>query len=68
MGAATAMTTLERNQAARDARRVPVFTRTLYQHLQDQGYTREQIIGVSAELLNLLSSDIKAQGEPFPAE
>lgn len=68
MGAATAMTTLESNQAARDTRRVPVFTRTLYRHLQDQGYTREQIIGVSAELLNLLSSDIKAQDEPLPAE
>jgi hypothetical protein len=62
------MTTLESNQAARDARRVPVFTKTLYRHLQDQGYTREQIIGVSSELLNLLSSDIKAQDEPLPAE
>jgi hypothetical protein len=62
------MTTLERNLAARDARRVPVFTKTLYRHLQDQGYTREQIIGVSSELLNLLSSDIRAQDEPLPAE
>jgi hypothetical protein len=68
MGPATAMTTLESNQAARDARRVPVFTKTLYRHLQDQGYTREQIIGVSAELLNLLSTDIKAQDAPLPAE
>jgi hypothetical protein len=68
MGRPTAMTTLESNQSDRDARRVPVFTRTLFRHLQDQGYTREQIIGVSAELLNLLSSDIKAKAEPFPAE
>jgi hypothetical protein len=68
MGQPTAMTTLEANPAARDARRVPVFTRTLYRHLQDQGYTREQIIGVSSELLNLLSSDIRAQDEPLPAE
>ena len=51
-----------------DARRVPLFTRTLYRHLQDQGYTREQIIGVSAELLSLLSSDIKAEGDLLPAE
>jgi hypothetical protein len=66
------MTMLDRNHTshagAQDARRVPVFTRTLYRHLQDQGYTREQIIGVSAELLSLLSSDLKAQGDLFPAE
>jgi hypothetical protein len=68
MGPPTAMTTLESNRPDLDSRRVPVFTRTLYRHLQDQGYTREQIIGVSAELLNLLSSDLRAKEEPFPAE
>jgi hypothetical protein len=62
------MTMLEVNPSTKDARRVPVFTRTLYRHLQDQGYTREQIIGVSAELLSLLSTDIKAQGDAIPAE
>ena len=64
MGRLTAMNTLESIPPDRDTRRVPVFTRTLYRHLQDQGYTREQIIGVSAELLNLLSSDIKAKDLP----
>lgn len=60
---------LDANPTTQDARRVPVFTRTLYRHLQDQGYTREQIIGVSAELLSLLSSDIKkAEGDLLPAE
>lgn len=66
------MNTLDRNHTshagAQDARRVPLFTRTLYRHLQDQGYTREQIIGVSAELLGLLSSDLKTQDELLPAE
>lgn len=59
---------LDRTHPAHDARRVPVFTRTLFRHLQDQGYTREQIIGVSTELLSLLSSDIKRQEDLLPAE
>ncbi|NVB41849.1 hypothetical protein G6O69_28715 [Pseudenhygromyxa sp. WMMC2535] len=49
-----------------DARRVPLFTRTLFRHLQDQGYTREQIIGVSTELLSLLHNDI--EGEEVPRQ
>ncbi len=47
-----------------DTRRVPLFARTLFRHLQEQGYTREQIIGVSCELLGLLSSDIRRDELP----
>ncbi|MFV8756706.1 hypothetical protein ACNOYE_39685 [Nannocystaceae bacterium ST9] len=46
---------------------MPVFARTLFRHLQEQGYTREQIIGVSSELLGLLSSDIR-RTDDLPAE
>ena len=62
------MTMLNHTHPSQDARRVPVFTRTLFRHLQDQGYTREQIIGVSAELLGLLSTDLKSQEDLLPAE
>ncbi|PRP97097.1 hypothetical protein ENSA5_34800 [Enhygromyxa salina] len=62
------MTTRNRIHPSQDARRVPVFTRTLFRHLQDQGYTREQIIGVSAELLGLLSTDMQAKDSLLPAE
>jgi hypothetical protein len=62
------MTALESTMQTQDTRRVPVFARTLFRHLQDQGYTREQIIGVSTELLSLLSTDLKREGEPLPAE
>jgi hypothetical protein len=61
------MTALHTTQT-HDARRVPVFARTLFRHLQDQGYTREQIIGVSTELLSLLSTDMKGKQELLPAE
>ncbi|HVI03644.1 MAG TPA: hypothetical protein VM869_33355 [Enhygromyxa sp.] len=47
---------------------MPVFARTLFRHLQDQGYTREQIIGVSTELLSLLSTELKSKDELLPAE
>ncbi|PRQ07232.1 hypothetical protein [Enhygromyxa salina] len=59
---------LDRTNSLQDARRVPVFTRTLFRHLQDQGYTREQIIGVSTELLSLLSTDLKSKQDLLPAE
>jgi hypothetical protein len=62
------MTMLNATNPPQDARRVPVFTRTLFRHLQDQGYTREQIIGVSAELLGLLSTDLKSKEDLLPAE
>jgi len=62
------MTALDRTNSIQDARRVPVFARTLFRHLQDQGYTREQIIGVSAELLSLLSTDLKDKDQLLPAE
>ena len=51
-----------------DARRVPVLARTFFRHMQDQGYTREQIIGVSTELLSLVSTDIRAKDELAAAE
>lgn len=54
-------------QGSQDPRRVPLFARTLFRHLQDQGYTREQIIGISSELLSLLSSDIRRE-DLLPAE
>ena len=59
---------LDSTQSSHDPRRVPVFARTVFRHMQDQGYTREQIIGVSAELLSLLSSDLKTKEDLLPAE
>ena len=60
--------TLETQTPTHNARRVPVLARTLFRHLQDQGYTREQIIGVSTELLSLVSTDLKSKSELLPAE
>ena len=51
-----------------DARRVPVIARTFFRHMQDQGYTREQIIGVSAEILGLVSTDMRGKQDILPAE
>jgi hypothetical protein len=59
---------LDATHPTQDSRRVPVFARTLFRHLQDQGYTREQIIGVSTELLSLLSTQMKGQDELLAAE
>lgn len=62
------MSVLEGTNPKHDARRVPIFARTVFRHLQDQGYSREQIIGVSAEILSLLHSDLKHKEDFAPAE
>ncbi len=62
------MTMLDLPPSSQDPRRASVFARAVFRHLREQGYTRDQIIGVSTELLSLLSTEIKQQEELAPAE
>ena len=57
------MTMLNATNPANDTRRVPVLARTLFRHMQDQGYTPEQIIGVSTELLGLVSTELRTKDD-----
>lgn len=42
-----------------DPRVVPTLARTIFKQMRDQGYSKEQIIGLSSALLDLVSADLK---------
>lgn len=41
------------------SRATSIIARSLFKEMRQQGYTSEQIIGVSSELLNLVSANIR---------
>jgi hypothetical protein len=44
----------------RDSRRaVSILARSLFRQMREQGYTPEQIIGLSSELIELVSHDLR---------
>ncbi|MBK8265889.1 MAG: hypothetical protein IPK80_31740 [Nannocystis sp.] len=52
-------------QAAREEmsakpRALSILARSLFRQMREQGYSTEQIVGLSSELLSLVSSDLKA--------
>jgi len=40
------------------AKAVPILARSLFRQMLEQGYTQEQIIGFSAELISLVNEDL----------
>jgi hypothetical protein len=49
-------------------RGLEILARSLFRQLKDQGYSREQIIGLSSELLQLVRSDLAERALPDAAE
>jgi hypothetical protein len=45
--------------AQTDAKAVTILARSLFRQMQDQGYSPDQIIGLSSELLELVSDDLQ---------
>jgi hypothetical protein len=43
-----------------DPRAVPILARTLFRQMRAQGYSSEQIISLSSELIQLVSADLRA--------
>ncbi len=44
-------------------RAVSILARSLFRHMRDQGYTTDQIISLSSELIQLVSTDLRATGD-----
>lgn len=42
-----------------DTRGVTILARSLFRQMRDQGYSPDQIVGLSSELLNLVSEDLQ---------
>ncbi|MCA9689437.1 MAG: hypothetical protein R3A51_00895 [Nannocystaceae bacterium] len=52
-------TSLDPNPTAGSARAVSILARSLFRQMREQGYSAAEIIGLSSELLDLVSSDLK---------
>jgi hypothetical protein len=42
-------------------RAVSILARSLFRQMREQGYTPEQIIGLSSELIELVSADLRTE-------
>jgi hypothetical protein len=47
--------------APTDAKGVSILARSLFRQMREQGFTEEQIIGLSSELIQLVSEDMKGR-------
>lgn len=47
-----------------DGRGVTILARSLFRQMREQGYSAEQIIGLSSELIQLVSSGMREDLEP----
>ncbi|MEE9382150.1 MAG: hypothetical protein V3V08_01885 [Nannocystaceae bacterium] len=43
---------------------VPILARSLFRQMRDQGYSTDQIIGFSSELIDLVRDDMRRDLEP----
>ncbi len=53
----------EQNPVSRDLsgdpKGVPILARSLFRQMQQQGYSKDQIIGLSTELIQLVNEDLQ---------
>ncbi len=52
-----------RHETTAKPRALTILARSLFRQMRDQGYSTEQIIGLSSELLDLVSNDLRSSGE-----
>lgn len=54
---------------ANDTKGVSILARSLFRDMREQGYSKEQIIGLSAQLIELVHDDLcRGAGSEFAAE
>ncbi|MEZ4381442.1 MAG: hypothetical protein R3A79_08830 [Nannocystaceae bacterium] len=51
------------NETHAKPRALSILARSLFRQMRDQGYSTEQIIGLSSELLELVSKDLRSGEE-----
>jgi len=52
-----------RHENNANPRGLSILARSLFRQMRDQGYSTEQIIGLSSELLDLVNNDLRSSGE-----
>jgi hypothetical protein len=51
-----------------DAKGTKILAKSLFKELRASGYTANQILSLSTELIDLVTQDVRAHGEARPAE
>jgi hypothetical protein len=51
-----------------DAKGTKILAKSLFKELRASGYNTNQILSVSTELIDLVTQDVRAQGESRPSE
>lgn len=51
------------SKPATSTRGLSILARSLFRQMREQGYSSAQIIGLSSELLDLVSSDLRQDGD-----
>jgi hypothetical protein len=50
-----------------DAKGTKILAKSLFKELRSSGYNANQILGLSTELIDLVTRDLRAQGDARPA-
>jgi len=50
-----------------DVKGTQILAKSLFKELRGSGYTANQILGLSTELIDLVTRDLRAQGDARPA-
>jgi len=58
------MRALDAIDSSPDRRGVAILARSLFRQMRDQGYSADQVIGLSSELIKLVSQDLQKDLEP----
>jgi hypothetical protein len=58
------MRALDATDSSSARRGVAILARSLFRQMRDQGYSAEQVIGLSSELIKLVSQDLQKDLEP----
>ena len=51
-----------------DAKGTKILAKSLFKELRASGYNANQILSLSTELIDLVTQDVRAQGESRPAD
>lgn len=60
--------TTQNTPKARDPRGISILARSLVKEMREQGFSADQIINLSSELLHIVSADLRSDVEPAAAE
>ena len=58
------MTKPGENNPARDTRAARILARSLFRDMRQNGYNSTQILALATELIDLVTQEMKGQGEP----